>query len=315
VGLRARRHAGARAPGKRGLSASRHARTLCRSWKTIAAGAAKFGTAPRTLFFVFLVGFLIVSTGCRPLCRLPGSDARMPWALVELDANHRDGAPPLQLQFLGRQRFAKSRRPFIKPAGFTPRRSEPPPEAQRPTAAAAPAGDALQRAANPPRLALPEAVAHAPGGAEGADAPPSHRGRVLPVRPAQRQPSPRVALPRGAGGPPVPGLVLAVAEDGCGAGPLRSARRGAAFTPRSQALEDAKAAQRRNMANGYMKKLMCAPPPSLVWRGLFAGLRLLHPHRRRLHGGLGVLQRVTVRVPSRAGTRIGRHAEPQLRAW
>ena len=40
---------------------------------------------------------------------------------------------------------------------------------------------------------------------------------------------------------------------------MRSARRGAAFTPRSQAQEDAKAAHRRSMVNGSMKKLMCVP--------------------------------------------------------
>lgn len=202
-----------------------------------------------------------------------GHAPRMPWALVELDAN-RDFSTPVVLQFLGRQRFTKSRKPLIKPAGFTPRGRSDQPAKQaahddkgekdtlRPPFSL-PGGHTLQLAVDPPRLALP-ALAHAAGGVESADAPPSHRGRVLPVKPSQRQPSPRVALPRGAG-PAVPGLGLVAVDDGSAWG---AARCSAAFTPRSQALEDAKAAQRRNMANGCMKKLMCVPPPRVLQVGL-----------------------------------------------
>jgi hypothetical protein len=197
----------------------------------------------------------------------------MPWALVELDANRfsSNSATPLMLQFLGRQRFTKSRKPFIKPAGFTPRgRSDQPAkqaahddkgekDALR-TPFSLPGGHTLQLAVDPPRLALPALAVHAAGGEESADAPPSHRGRVLPVKPSQRQPSPRVSLPRGAG-PAVPGLGLVAVDDGSAWG---AARCSAAFTPRSQALEDAKTVQRRNMANGCMKKLMCVPPPRVL---------------------------------------------------
>ena len=204
-----------------------------------------------------------------PRYTMVGGGEEAPWALVELDAN-REGATPVLLQFLGRQRFTKSRKPFIKPAGFTPRgRSDQAVQEDkgekdelRPPFSF-PGGNTLQRAVDPPRLALPALAAHAAGGVDIADAPPSQRGRVLPVKPSQRQPSPRVALPRGAG-PAVQGLGLVVVDDSSAWGAARSA----AFTPRSQALEDAKAAQRRNMANGCMKKLMCVSPPRVLQVGL-----------------------------------------------
>ena len=119
-------------------------------------------------------------------------------------------------------------------------------------------GDA--RIARPlPALALPS------GGAEREPALPSHRCRVpalgMPVG-AKRQPSPR---PGGPGAPPgagaarmapggVPGIGLAGLDEAGGV--MKSARRGAAFTPRSQAQEEAKQAHRRSMVNGFMKKLM-----------------------------------------------------------
>lgn len=181
----------------------------------------------------------------------------MPWALVELDANQRDGAvPPIQLQFLGRQRFTQSRKP-IRPKGFTPRgearashqeRDErpdaaPPREALRQSEAAQQLLPAVY-AAPPPPPPHPHSTAHA------AHAEPSHRAaRVLPVK---RQPSPRINLRM------IPALVLTGVEDRGGG--MRSAR----FTPRSQAQEDAKAAHRRSIANGAMKKLMSVR----LWRFL-----------------------------------------------
>lgn len=193
----------------------------------------------------------------------------MPWALVELDANQRDGlVPPIQLQFLGRQRFTQSRKPNFKPAGFTPRsRASPHPAPPRTILAPAserPQGDTLHREAlrqgdlhqNVPAHAVrlqpfpPIVPAHGPEPDRG-EVQPSQRGRTLiPVKPTQHQPSPRCVVPA------FPTLQLPGTDDGAPVGAMRSARRGAAFTPRSQAQEDAKVAHRRSMVNGSMKKLM-----------------------------------------------------------
>ena len=115
-------------------------------------------------------------------------------------------------------------------------------------------GDA--RIARPlPALALPS------GGAEREPALPSHRCRVpalgMPVG-AKRQPSPRPGGPAAVGARMaqggVPGIGLAGLDEAGSV--MKSARRGAAFTPRSQAQEEAKQAHRRSMVNGFMKKLM-----------------------------------------------------------
>jgi hypothetical protein len=193
----------------------------------------------------------------------------MPWALVESDANTPEGVvPPIQLQFLGRQRFTQSRKPIFKPAGFTPRSTEslhqlPPratlaPAAQQPRGDIAPLREVLRQSdhsqifpAQPMQL---EPFAHAPLDSER-ELQPAQRGRgVLPVKPAQR-PSPRCTAPAAL----FPKLLLPGMEEGGLGGAMRSARRGAAFTPRSQAQEDAKAAHRRSMVNGSMKRLMCVP--------------------------------------------------------
>jgi len=177
----------------------------------------------------------------------------MPWALVELDANQRDGAvPPIQLQFLGRQRFTQSRKP-IRPRGFTPRgdarparqergehpNAAPPREALRQSEASQNLLQAVHAAQAPPLPPHPHSAAHV---ADAERCEPSHRAaRVLPVK---RQPSPRINIRT------IPALVLTGMEERGGG--IRSAR----FTPRSQAQEDAKAAHRRSIANGAMKKLM-----------------------------------------------------------
>jgi HEAT repeat protein len=215
----------------------------------------------------------------------------MPWALVGLDPNK--GGGPIQLQFLGRQRFTTSRKPSLfEPAGLTPRGRQLKPDKQVQGAdsdACLPSpchGEPSAQTREALRQIVPRdsaeglieqlrgsdqmhqrlhALQQTPSHRrvdllslnkldnETGDAQASHRGRVLPMRFSQRQPSPRV--PQAISGVQVPGLGLAAVSDGVGAVAMRSARR-AAFTPRSQAQEDAKLAHRKSMVNGFMKKLM-----------------------------------------------------------
>ena len=119
-----------------------------------------------------------------------------------------------------------------------------------------------QQAGGDARIARPlPALAIPSGGAEREPALPSHRCRVpalgMPVG-AKRQPSPRPGGPAAVGARMaqggVPGIGLAGLDEAGSV--MKSARRGAAFTPRSQAQEEAKQAHRRSMVNGFMKKLM-----------------------------------------------------------
>lgn len=201
----------------------------------------------------------------------------MPWALVELDANTGSHQPAVELKFLGRQRFTKSRNPIFKPAGFTPRGGSENKDVERDTPggtqlpAHVPPREAMRldglrgqlqqsehmqqtpQAPSACRLVPIRANAHWQDG-ERSEAQ-SHRGRVLPskARFFSQQPSPRISVPAGLPAV-VPTLGLVSLEDG--GVPIWSARRGAAFTPRSQAQEDAKAAHRKSIVNGSMKKLM-----------------------------------------------------------
>jgi len=214
----------------------------------------------------------------------------MPWALVELDANRGDGQNAMQLQFLGRQRFTQSRKPIFKPAGFTPRgherhwkqekqqanqlstvqHAEPHDsgaqgqqrDAWRQTSVMEQLRQNVQmhedltpaQVSSHARLALPTPALTLHE--EREDSQTSSNGRVLPVKLQQRQPSPRINISKGAGGMALPIHILAGLEEvGEAGGGIRSARR-AAFTPRSQAQEDAKTAHRKSMVNGYMKRLM-----------------------------------------------------------